>query len=112
MNPALILQLVSIFAKNSDAIGKILPVVLPIVSEVVGKIGRPQSQAPTYDVRWLQQSLNTLNGAGLELDGSYGDKTRGAVRQFQEKFMPTEPADGWAGVKTTAAIINALEKRR
>jgi peptidoglycan hydrolase-like protein with peptidoglycan-binding domain len=112
MNPALILQLVTLFAKNGDAISKILPVVLPLAQQLIGSLQRPQANAEPMDMRWLQRSLNTLVGAGLEVDGINGEATRRAVRMFQERFMPNEAADGWAGIKTQTAIIAALEKVR
>lgn len=36
------------------------------------------------DVKKLQQSLNA-QGADLDTDGIYGEKTRSAVRSYQEK---------------------------
>lgn len=61
---------------------------------------------PAYSVQWLQQSLNKLINAGLTVDGKYGAGTQAAVKKFQEANGLT--ADGWSGIQTTAAIINAL----
>ena len=55
---------------------------------------------------WLQDSLNKLANAGLIDDGSYGRKTAGAVRAFQEAHGLE--VDGLAGVKTCGAIEAAL----
>ncbi len=52
-------------------------------------------------VRRLQQQLNQ-RGAGLFLDGDYGDATEAAVRAFQLKVGLV--ADGVAGPKTLAAL--------
>jgi len=64
---------------------------------------------PTYDVKWLQQSLNTLIDAGLTIDGVYGPLTQAAVVRFQQHNGLV--ADGWAGAVTEAAIDNALRQR-
>lgn len=82
----------------------------PVISELT-KQPSTQPQA-TYDVKWLQTSLNTiLEKTHLVVDGDYGAATKEAVRQFQEKYMPPGSADGWAGTLTTAAIYNVLNGR-
>ena len=65
--------------------------------------------APSDYVRWIQQSLNTLIGAGLAVDGQSGPKTREAVRSFQKRdgLVP----DGVVGPKTDAALRQALQSR-
>lgn len=63
--------------------------------------------APRYDVRWLQNSLNSL-GANLRVDGEYGDETKKAVREFQARAGLEQ--DGWAGIETCAAITAALDR--
>lgn len=68
----------------------------------------PASQYPQYSVEWLQESLNTLDNAGLEVDGDYGPLTKEAVGKFQEQHG-LEP-DGWCGVQTQAAIDAELAK--
>ena|SRR5215211_6584486 len=108
MNLTLILQAVTLLAKYGDVLGKIVPLVLPIVKDLTGQIGSKQ-EAPAYDVKWLQTALNQIMAAGLVVDGDYGSETREAVREFQKKFMPGEAADGWAGVKTTAVLIRILD---
>ena len=37
------------------------------------------------DVKWLQNALNTVMGADLEVDGQYGSGTKTAVTNFQKK---------------------------
>jgi len=66
------------------------------------------NDAQLTGVRWLQDALNEVQGAGLLVDGSYGRHTRAAVRQFQathDLFV-----DGQAGDKTCAALDAALLK--
>jgi len=111
MNFTMIMQLVMLAAKHGDAIAKIVPVVMPIAQELIGQLKQPES-APAYDVKWLQQTLNLLSNTGLTVDGDYGSQTREAVRKFQTQYMPGETADGWAGVKTTAALVKVLEEWR
>lgn len=106
MNPVLILQIIGILAKSG-----VLEKLLPVAGQIFEKMNQPVDQQK-LDVRWLQQSLNTILGINLEQDNSYGVQTRMAVKAFQERFMPGEAADGWAGVKTTAAILQALEQRK
>ena len=37
------------------------------------------------DVKWLQNALNTVMGADLDVDGQYGSGTKTAVTNFQKK---------------------------
>jgi peptidoglycan hydrolase-like protein with peptidoglycan-binding domain len=73
--------------------------------------GRSMSDLPEpkYDVRWLQTSLNSLLGADLKVDGDYGERTKAAVKVYQRNSGLT--VDGWAGLVTEAAILNALRRR-
>lgn len=59
-----------------------------------------------YDVAWLQQSLNTLVGAGLAVDGELGPLTKRAIEVFQRQNGLV--VDGWAGVATEAKILDRL----
>lgn len=56
----------------------------------------------SQDVRRLQQQLNQ-HGAGLFVDGAYGDETENAVRAYQRKVGLVD--DGVAGAKTQAALV-------
>lgn len=49
-------------------------------------------------VRWLQDRLNSRNGAGLSVDGKFGPDTCEAVKNFQNKMGIL--ADGIAGAVT------------
>jgi lysozyme family protein/peptidoglycan hydrolase-like protein with peptidoglycan-binding domain len=72
--------------------GKPLPVVV-----------KPEAQPEKLTgVRWLQDSLNKIQGAGLTVDGSYGRHTRAAVRRFQS--LHSLSVDGQAGDLTCSAI--------
>jgi murein L,D-transpeptidase YcbB/YkuD len=66
--------------------------------------GDPQN----FSIAWLQQALNTIDNAGLEVDGDYGEATRAAVVAFQQRH--SLEADGWAGAGTSAAILAELDK--
>jgi lysozyme family protein len=88
---------------------KVAPGVLPggagpVVSQsaVAAAAGSP----PDFSMLWLQQSLNKLNNAGLDVDGEYGENTRAAIMAFQSKNGLV--ADGWAGVETSAKIYSLL----
>ena len=61
-----------------------------------------------FSVAWLQESLNTLDDAGLEVDGDYGEATKAAVTKYQE--TRDLEVDGWAGVGTLAKIHAELER--
>ena len=60
-----------------------------------------------HGTEWLQESLNKLLNAGLDVDGSFGRRTAAAVRQFQAAHALA--ADGLAGSATIAAIEEALK---
>jgi peptidoglycan hydrolase-like protein with peptidoglycan-binding domain len=68
----------------------------------------PPSAHPVGSVEWLQDSLNTLDKAGLEIDGDYGALTRDAVEDYQQAHGLK--VDGWAGAETLNSIISELEK--
>ena len=60
------------------------------------------------DVRNMQQDLTTLGYYWAEVTGNFGEKTRDAVKRFQEKNNLT--ADGVAGSDTLNAIAAAMRK--
>ena len=59
-------------------------------------------------VRVLQQLLNQVNNAHLAVDGIYGPKTRGAVRDFQARYRLS--CDGICGPQTWGKL-RALTSR-
>lgn len=56
-------------------------------------------------VRWVQASLNSIDGTRLAVDGISGPMTRSAVRSFQSRRGLA--ADGVVGPQTEAALIRA-----
>lgn len=54
-----------------------------------------------------QSALNEVDGAGLEKDGKFGDKTEAAVKAFQAKAGLT--VDGIVGAKTSASLRRRLK---
>lgn len=60
------------------------------------------------DVKWLQQALNIVNNAGLEVDGMAGPATGNAIKAFQAKYGLTQ--DGSFGPASRTAMINALNE--
>jgi hypothetical protein len=95
---------------------KVLPDLGPLVKNLMAAL-IPEMQRQfaeggtivlTFDVAWLQRSLNKLGIAKLKVDGVYGRATYEAVRQFQivHKLMP----DGWAGRDTIMAIAVELAR--
>jgi peptidoglycan hydrolase-like protein with peptidoglycan-binding domain len=76
----------------------------PDTLESDARLGEMDRRSPAY-VRWVQQSLNRLGGAGLAVDGALGPRTRDAVRAFQGRRGLA--ADGVVGPRTEAALIAA-----
>ena len=60
--------------------------------------------------KYIQESLNILDDACLQVDGFAGKKTRDAIREFQTKNGLV--SDGIAGMKTLSKIRVLLEKLR
>ena len=58
-------------------------------------------------VNQLQTELNTIDGANLPVDGTFGPATQSAVETFQEKY-DISPADGIVGPQTKAALDNPV----
>jgi hypothetical protein len=59
-------------------------------------------------VSWLQASLNTIDNAGLTVDGQYGPLTRAALEAFQTKNGLA--VTGWASDAENSLITLALSK--
>ena len=54
-------------------------------------------------VRWYQDALNRIDGAGLSVDGIAGARTRAAVRRYQTRKGLV--VDGKVGSRTEAALV-------
>jgi len=78
------------------------------VSALLQKIGLlPAGAVPAlathaFNVEWLQESLNAVDNAGLDVDGVYGTATFQAVKKYQSK-KKLDP-DGWFGLLTMAEL--------
>lgn len=62
-----------------------------------------------HDTVWLQESLNHLGYLVGKVDGSFGRKTKAAVREYQAAHPPLV-TDGLPGEKTFASIEESLQK--
>jgi hypothetical protein len=62
-----------------------------------------------YDVKWLQESLNTLLNKNSPVTGKYDDGTKADVIRYQKTKHPALVVDGWAGLNTIVSIVRDLE---
>lgn len=83
--------------------GSRLPLDRIVLRSVEGE-GDAEAAGPEY-VRWVQESLNRLTGAGLVVDGIHGPKTRKAVEAFQAR--QGLQVDGIVGPRTEEALVAA-----
>lgn len=60
-------------------------------------------------VRWVQKFANDVMGAGIAVDGIYGNQTINAVRTFQQQNGLT--ADGIVGTQTTAKMLAVWQNK-
>lgn len=102
-----------------DGSGKqVYPVATPVAPKLTPKPAQPVSNKLVYarvlkegtsgaDVKALQTALNKLHFNCGTLDGSYGAKTKDAVRRFQMVYLAHE-VDGIAGKKTIDKINSLL----
>lgn len=65
---------------------------------------QPDRKSRAY-ILWVQQSLNRLLNLRLVVDGMMGQRTRQAIRQFQQRAKLS--ADGVVGTRTERALIAA-----
>ena len=68
-----------------------------LISNYTGQIQKGNSG---NKVKAVQYALNRIMGAGLSVDGSFGDKTKAAVKKFQGKYGLKK--DGVVGPQTKA----------
>ena len=104
----------SLMAGNNPTIQRIQNV--QTASQVIDDIPSPVPPVaqPARDVRWVQQSLNSLISAGvlsikaqLVADGIFGRRTHDAVEDFQRKF-DVKPIDGIPGPITNARLAEVV----
>jgi hypothetical protein len=60
------------------------------------------------EIRWVQNALNRIMGTSLIVDGIYGEKSKAAMRLFQEKF--DLQVDGIAGPITKKKLGEEMSK--
>lgn len=75
---------------------------------VAAALEATQGEIDKSNIRWLQSSLNKLDGATLELDGKYGKHTREALMRYQQSRGLV--VDGIAGTATRQAIREDLDR--
>lgn len=110
-----IITLAMTLLKHRDSVAKIVAV-LPELKNIFSALAPDQPEPaqpppspaghPVGSMSWLQESLNILNNAGLDVDGEYGPATNKAVADYQRAHGLE--ADGWAGPETVNSIIGEL----
>jgi peptidoglycan hydrolase-like protein with peptidoglycan-binding domain len=104
-------KIAMLLLSRRDEVGKALDLIREITNTIGGAkpSSAPPAQSGGYPVgsmSWLQESLNKLNNAGLEVDGDYGAATNKAVAVYQKARGLN--VDGWAGPETVALIMKEL----
>ena len=100
-------QLVSLVKDAIDLFNRAKTLFPELASIVQGTSPASIAAIPEMNVTWLQESLNKLVDANLEVDGKFGPATQEAVAHFQMAHGLT--VDKWPGVLTQAAIVDALK---
>ena len=93
----------------SDEVMKLNAEIRALMQKIAPELAAPTPQETKYDVRWLQQSLESLGYDPGPIDGVMGPRTQAAIVEFQRNSGLV--ADGWAGVATEAAIDALLRQR-
>jgi murein L,D-transpeptidase YcbB/YkuD len=75
-------------------------------TEIGNLVGAAQADAKKEEIKQLQQALNKLLGTSLVVDGMFGEKSREAVLEFQQKNGLQ--ADGVPGPITRQKIKDLL----
>jgi lysozyme family protein len=70
---------------------------------------QPAHASHQFNVEWVQESLNHLIGANLEVDGHIGPATTAAVEKYQ-KSKKLDP-DGWIGMLTLAELEKDMDAK-
>jgi len=90
-----------------EADPKIVPDAIALFKKLFPAPGAPSGG---YSVRWIQQSLNAVNGEHLDVDGNYGMAVHAAVQRYQLSRKIT-PDDGWAGPVTCSVLFAEVTKK-
>lgn len=104
---AQIVQVEELFGEVREILNKVAPELL-VDLRVIPAAALPNAEQlapPRYDVRWVQEALNHLLhdiGVRLTVDGKMGEKTRGAIENYQLRRNLT--VDGWLGPATMAQL--------
>jgi len=87
---------------------ELVPQVRALLQKIAPEFFAPatrQQAEPTFDVRWLQTSLQQRGFDPGPIDGRFGPRTVEAVKQFQAANGLV--VDGMPGVATEAALFAA-----
>jgi peptidoglycan hydrolase-like protein with peptidoglycan-binding domain len=112
--PINIISLAMTMLRNRESIARIatvLPDLQKIFAELTPEQPSPPPSSSDYPVgsmEWLQDSLNKVADAGLDVDGEYGPATNAAVGDYQSEH--DLKVDGWAGPETISSILTELGK--
>ncbi len=96
---------------SNPEVQKLLPLIMQMGTALFPNVPAaqvPAAVASALDVertKWVQGFLKS-KGSAIEVDGSYGTKTKDAVAKWQAAHGLT--ADGWAGSDTGNAMRSEL----
>lgn len=79
-----------------------------LYNDVVGPLTLPTIPTQPISVQWIQESLNTLDNAGLDIDSNYGLHTHQAVMIYQQRKKGLV-VDGWVGPDTFSRMMTDLK---
>lgn len=70
----------------------------------------PGTQQAAPDISWIQRTLNTINHAGLKVDGKKGPATDAAIEAYQAR--KGIEVDSWVGPETFDLMTNDLKMQQ
>lgn len=98
-----------VFDTLKPAIPEIMSIGSQLASDIFPDLIKQGGPIATFDVAWLQTSLNKLGQKPpLTVDGVIGQSTHDAVALFQQHHKLT--IDSWASLETISAILVELAK--